>query len=337
MTIRRTLLAMFMIAELGGCSTSRAEPSATVPTPSSEPAASTRAPTVATRIPEASQPKAGAQPVAESPESEAAATSVYPWEPSSKDRLDLRFKTPLGFTRVDVHEGSFAAFLRTLPLLPADAKVVDFRGRPLHGDGHHPHISAVADLDVGSKDLQHCADVIIRLHGEWRYGRGDRAMSYRSVSGQRLSYASYLTGERAIVSGNRLEMRQAAGAHRDDHTFFRGWLDDVFAWAGTASLERDAQKVKSIAEARAGDFFVKSGSPFGHAVLILDVAKDDKGRVALLLGQSYMPAQSFQILKPAEASATVGESWFLVSPEDQSVETPFWPAFPMSALRRMGG
>ena len=260
-------------------------------------------------------------------------SAVYPWRPSAtaeSDRLDGRFRAPpAGFERVEVPRGSFGEFLRTLPLQPEGAPVVDFRGNKLHDDGRHPNIVAVADLDIGRKDLQHCADAILRLHAEWRYGRGDRDLVYRTVSGQPLSYRAFLAGDRAVVEGKSLSMRRSAPPHADDHPFFRGWLDEVFAWAGTASLERDGKKVASVSEMMPGDFFVMSGTPFGHAVLVLDMARDAAGRVALLLGQSYMPAQSFQIL------ASQGSPWFVVEPGDASVSTPMWRPFPISSLRRL--
>jgi hypothetical protein len=258
--------------------------------------------------------------------------ATYAWGPTAQapsDRLDGRFPTPPGFTRVSAPRGSFGEFLRTLPLKPAGSPVVDYRGNKLHADGQHPNIVAVADIDIGEKDLQHCADAIIRMHAEWRYGRGERDLTYRSVSGQALSYRGYVSGDRAFVSGNNIVLRHSADARKDDHTLFRGWLDEVFSWAGTASLERDAKKVASTSESVPGDFFVMSGSPFGHAVLILDIAKDENGRLALLLGQSYMPAQSFQVL------ARDGSAWFIVEPGDAFVVTPFWKPFPMSSLRRL--
>lgn len=206
--------------------------------------------------------------------------------------------------------------------------MVDFRGIKLHDDGRHPNIVGVADLDVGTKDLQHCADAIIRLHAEWLYGRGDRDIAYRSVSGQTLSYSRHLAGERARVDGKGLVFERKAAPLKDQHAVFRSWLDDVFSWAGTASLERDGKKVASLADMVAGDFFVMSGTPFGHAVIVLDVARDERGRVAILLGQSYMPAQSFQIL------AQRGSPWFVIDSGDAFVDTPFWKPFPVSTLRR---
>ncbi len=307
--------AVLLLSFLAACSTSEAR---TPPAP-----VKAGAPAAAPSPGHSPTPEAALDPV----------TATYPWGPSAtapSDRLDGRFRSPpAGFTRVDVARGSFGEFLRTLPLRPDGAPVIDYRGNKLHDEGRHPNIVAVADLDIGEKDLQQCADAIIRLHAEWRYGRGDRDLSYRSVSGQPLSYRGYVAGDRAVVDGKNLVVRRAAAARKDDHTLFRGWLDDVFSWAGTASLERDAKKVTSLSEIAPGDFFVMSGSPFGHAVLVLDVARDDKGRLALLLGQSYMPAQSFQIL------ARDGSPWFVVEPGDTFVDTPLWRPFPISSLRRL--
>jgi len=39
-----------------------------------------------------------------------------------------------------------------------------------------------------------------------------------------------------------------------------------------------------------------SGSP-GHVVMVLDVCENAEGQRAFLLGQGYMPAQQFHVLK----------------------------------------
>ncbi|MGC4079508.1 MAG: DUF4846 domain-containing protein [Rubrivivax sp.] len=241
----------------------------------------------------------------------------------------MRFEPPRGFTRVDTEEGSFGAFLRTLPLLPAGTKVVDYRGAPLYNDGRHPNVAAIVDIDVGDKDLQQCADAVIRMHAEWRYGRGERDIAYKALSGTSIPYARYVAGDRVVVRGAGVVLQPSGAARRDDHALFRSYLDDVFAYASTRSLERDSTRVP-FAELRAGDFFVMTGQPFGHAVLVLDVAKDERGRRALLLGQSFMPAQSFQVLAPDPTSP-----WFVVEPGATEVKTPFWPAFSIEMTRRL--
>ena len=260
---------------------------------------------------------------------DAANRAAHPWSFVSAETLEARTTPPAGFTRAAVDDASFGAFLRTLPMAPSDAKVTDYRGAPLYQDGRHENIAGVVDVDIGSRDLQQCADAVLRMHAEWRYGKGDRALTYHAASGATLAYKRWLAGERMVIEGGKGSLRTVAAPRADDHAAFRAWLDEVFTWANTSSLAREGSQVP-FAEVRAGDFFVMPGSPFGHAVLVLDVAKDAGGRTALLLGQSYMPAQSFQILRPSRDS-----TWFVVEPGATEVKTPFWAAFPMKTLRRM--
>lgn len=76
---------------------------------------------------------------------------------------------------------------------------------------------------------------------------------------------------------------------------------------------------------------VQPGAP-GHAVLVLDVARAAGGRRALLLGQGYMPAQSFHVLRAGREGA-----WFVVEPGAPGLDTPFWPLFPWKTLHRFAG
>lgn len=317
----------FLALFCGACTSAAAAPSTTSAQPPTSAAATEPAPNApSATVVAAPLPPPDTLPI-----------SAYSWGPNANDdRLNVRFAAPpAGFTRVETASDSFGRFLRALPLQAEGSPVVDYRGNPLHTNGKHPNIVAVADLDVGSKDLQHCADVIIRLHGEWRYGKGERNLSYKAVSGQTLAYQNYVSGERALVKGKGIALEHTAAPAKDSHALMRGYMDEVFSWAGTASLEPYAKKV-AWNDLQPGDFFVQSGSPFGHAVLILDAAKDDKGRVALLLGQSYMPAQSFQILRPARGNKGFTDSaWFVVDADDQLVDTPFWQPFNKTSLRRL--
>jgi hypothetical protein len=264
--------------------------------------------------------------------SEAAITTPPTFSlPASEDdeRLDARFASPQGFDRVEVEAGSFGAFLRGLPVRPADAPVVDFRGRRLYDDGHDPSIAAVVDLDIGTADLQQCSDSVERLNAEWHYARGDRGMKFTAAAGPSLGYPAYLAGERTVADQGKLHLAKVAARSADNHKVFRSYLDEVFAWADTTSLARDSQPV-ALLQAMPGDFFVMTEGRKGHAVLVLDVALDRQGRTALLLGQGYMPAQSFHVLRVNAATA-----WFIVEPNATQVATPFWKPFPIETLRRL--
>jgi hypothetical protein len=193
-----------------------------------------------------------------------------------------------------------------------------------------PRLAAVVALDEGTADLQQCADSIMRLHAEWLWSQGNRAMDYRAASGAAMPFTRWLAGDRPAAEGNVLRWTASARAgDRDDHSGFRKYLDAVFTWANTGALARDVPK-STVESLRPGDFFVLAGSP-GHAVLVLDVAAGEHGERAVLLGQGYMPAQSFHVLRPAPEAV-----WFTIDPAAGGLQTPFWPApFPWSSLRRL--
>jgi len=262
-------------------------------------------------------------------------TEGYPWFdgtnatfPPPENTLEERFPTEPGFSRVKLEPQSFGAFLRSLPLAAPKTPVLSYRGDVIRA-GDHPNVAAVVAIDIGHRDLQQCADAVIRLHAEWRYARGHRDHVYRAASGTKLSFARYAAGDRLRVEGNNLSFVPGARAAEPTHALLRTWLDDVFGWANTGALARDGERVK-IKDLRPGDFFVLTGVPFGHAVLVLDMAVDARGRRALLLAQSFVPAQNVQVLRPDPSSA-----WFVLDDAAGSLETPFWEPFPFDSLRRL--
>lgn len=262
-------------------------------------------------------------------------TEGYPWFdgtsqdiPQAVDTLEERFPTMPGFVRVHLEPQSFGWFLRNLPLAAKNTPVKSFRGDVIRA-ADHPNVAGVVAIDVGSRDLQQCADAILRLHAEWRYARGHRDLMYRAASGTKLSFGQYAAGMRLHVDGNKLSFALDARRTEPTHALMRAWLEDVFGWANTGALSRDGQHV-NFAGLRPGDFFVLTGVPFGHAVLVLDMAVDKQGRRALLLGQSFVPAQNVHVLRPNPSGA-----WFVVDENDGAVTTPFWEPFPFDSLRRL--
>ncbi|MFP2924999.1 DUF4846 domain-containing protein [Pyxidicoccus sp. 3LG] len=233
---------------------------------------------------------------------------------------------PEGYTRVAVEQGSFGAWLRGLPLRPEGTPVLHFKGgEVLPGDD--ARLAAVAELDVGTANLQQCADSVIRLHAEWLWSSKQRErIAYRFTSGHLASWPKYAAGDRARVSGSKVTWVRSAGAD-SSRAAFRAYLDLVFNYAGTLSLE-PLKGRPSREDVRPGDFFVLGGSP-GHAVLVLDVAANAEGKRVALLGQGFMPAQDFHVLSPGGGDGP----WFAL--DGDAVATPFWKPFPWSSLRRL--
>jgi hypothetical protein len=239
--------------------------------------------------------------------------------------LEARFPTPSGAERIPVADGSFAAWLRALPLRTDRTHVLAHDGRTLHRPA-----AAIAALDVGRGDLQQCADSAIRLHAEWLWATEQASgAAYHFTSGDRSSWTDWQRGERFKISGSRVE-RLRGEARSNSWAAYRGWLQYVFRFAGTRSLRFDTDPVPPDAPIEAGDLFVEAGSP-GHAVVILDVAVRDGKRYGLV-GQGFMPAEDFHILKAEHA---VDGHWFpLPMTADESLDTPSWSPFARSSARR---
>jgi len=239
--------------------------------------------------------------------------------------VEARFPAPTDFVRLPADSASFAAFLRQLPLHPEGHAVQLFDGRLKGKQDVH---CAVLDLDVGKRDLQQCADAVIRLRAEYLYAQGRYAdIHFNFTNGFRAEYARWRRGARIQVHGNRVSWIPG-NAPSESYTAFRKYLDQVFMYAGSASLGREMVQVSPEA-LQPGDVWIRGGHP-GHAVIVLDVVENPgTGERRFLLAQSYMPAQDIHVLRnPA------GESpWYAVPGTGGHLETPEW-AFDRDELRR---
>lgn len=249
------------------------------------------------------------------------APSAVPWPSSSNEALIARVTAPAGTTRV--HAEGFGDWLRQLPLLPVGTPVTSWSGAQILA-GDSAILLAVVTLDIGDRDLQQCADSILRLRAEYLWGEGQVAqIAFRFTSGDLLAYPNWAAGERPRVSGNKVSFARTAAAD-PSYRAFRQYEEMLFTYAGTLSLAKEG--ALATGELQPGDFLVRGGSP-GHAVMVMDVATAPDGRVFALIGQGYMPAQSFHILRgPADG-------WYPVEPAGLAI--PTWPdRFDWAARRR---
>ena len=256
----------------------------------------------------------------------AAASAVYPWPHAAEAQtLFQRVPTPDGFVRVRAPEGSFAAWLRDLPTLPGHPPVLLFDGTPKRNQTAH---ALVLDVDVGHADLQQCADAVMRLRAEYLHAGGrDADLCFHFTSGDAAAWARWKAGERPHVQGRHVRWAASVPARADRETFL-SYLETVFTYAGSASLEGDTAKPPPDARLEPGDVLLQGGHP-GHAVLVLDVAEDAKQHRIFMLAQSYMPAQQIQLLRAPDSALS---PWYAVDP-NSAVKTPEWD-FPRNSWRR---
>ncbi|MBS3915477.1 MAG: DUF4846 domain-containing protein [Bacteroidetes bacterium] len=237
-----------------------------------------------------------------------------------------RFSVPEGYNRIALPEKSFGYYLRNISLKPDTAKVHLFDGRLKSGQSS---VAAVLDLDVGKKDLQQCADAILRLRAEylWKQGLFSK-INFQFTNGFQANYLKWANGFRIRVNGNQCNWYKGAQPDKS-YAEFRKYLEMVYMYAGTISLSNELKKI-SMDSIFPGDVFVQGGSP-GHAIIVLDIAIDSAtGKRMAMLAQSYSPAQDIHILNNlAEPNQS---PWFLISGKERIV-TPEW-TFNKSDLKR---
>jgi hypothetical protein len=229
--------------------------------------------------------------------------------------LKSRFNPPEGYRRKTFAENSFANFLRNLPLKPAGTKVRYYNGEIKSAEV----CDAVVDMEISNKNLQQCADAVMRLRAEYFYAqKAYDKISFNLTNGFRADYSEWIKGNRVVVNGNKTWWRESAepsNTYRD----FRNYMDFIFTYAGTLSLSKTLHS-KNVRDISIGDVFIVGGSP-GHAVLVVDVAENQAGEKIFILAQSYMPAQEIEILKnPSDGGLS---PWYTASFSGQLI-TPQW-------------
>jgi hypothetical protein len=245
---------------------------------------------------------------------------------TSGKTVATRFNPPVGFSRIDFPNNTFANYLQNLPLKPHGAKVKYFNGETKETNRVY---DAVVNLPIGKKDLHQCADAVIRLRAEWLFGNNQfEKICFNFTNGFKACYSEWMKGRRITVSGNRVWWTDG-GLPANTHESFWKYLETIFTYAGTLSLSKEMVAIP-LSELSVGDVFIQGGSP-GHAVIIVDMAVNkNTGEKLFLLAQSYMPAQEIQVLKnPNNYSNSPWYSAFFV----QELITPEW-TFKVADLKR---
>lgn len=247
---------------------------------------------------------------------ETTASQVYSMINNDGTTLATRINVPEGFTRIPSSDGELTSFIRGLPLKKAGSDVLLYNGKPkAYQDGH----VAVFDIEIGNRDLQQCADSVIRIYAEyfWSIGAYDK-IAFHLTNGFLMEYTKWRDGNRLVFDGGNVSWSKIED-YDASYENFHNYLSMVFAYAGTLSLSEECDPV-SLEEVLPGDMFLQGGSP-GHCVLVVDVAQDDKGNKCFLLAQGYMPAQDFHVLKnPLHPD----DPWYYASEITYPLNTPLW-------------
>ena len=220
-----------------------------------------------------------------------------------------RINAPRGYERVSLKAGSFGHFLRHQPLKEHGAKVHYYDGEEKR---RQKTSVAVLDIDVGERDLQQCADAVMRLRAEYLFKhKRFEDIHFKFTNGERVDYLKYANGYRATVKNDKVTWKKSAKKDRS-YTTFRKYLNLIFTFSGSHSLERELDPVKSTADIQVGDVIVKGGFP-GHVLIVVDAATNEEtGDRLFLLAQGSTPAQEMHIVtNPEEINRS---PWYHLTP-----------------------
>lgn len=243
-----------------------------------------------------------------------------------ENTIQQRFQLPQGFVREEESKTSFDYFLRNLPLKPLGSNVLYFDGTTKTNRNVY---EAVVDLPIGKQDLHQCADAVMRLRADYFYSQKQYdKIHFNFTNGFRADFSKWAAGYRIAIKGNKTSWIKTAKPSDSYETYWK-YLEKVFMYAGTASLEKELKPINAL-DIKIGDVFIKGGFP-GHAVIVVDMAVNPKNnQKIMLLAQSYMPAQEIQILKNPNNSSL--SPWYAVD-FGTSLQTPEW-TFSSSQLKR---
>lgn len=188
-----------------------------------------------------------------------------------------RYKAPQGFELVQTDTSSFAYYLQNLPLKAMGKKVKYYNGN--EKANNNIYISVV-EMEIDAQDLQQCADAVMRLKAEYHYHRKEYdKIHFNFISdGKARYYKDYVKGDYSYKS-------------------FRRYMRYIFSYANTASLFHELDRVINYNNMQIGDIFIQKGNPYGHAVIVVNMAVNNStGEKLFMLAQSYMPAQETQVL-----------------------------------------
>ncbi|MBD3265594.1 hypothetical protein GF373_02905 [bacterium] len=206
--------------------------------------------------------------------------------------LGERIAVPNGYQRVHVNPGSFAEWLRGLPLQPKAKPLQLYNGKIWRIQAAH---HAKIDIEIGNKDLLQCADIIMRFWSEYLYGKeAYNAIQFHFANGERIDFAKWRNGHRLRVVSNKVQWYPSASADAS-YASYLNYMEWIYRYAGTISMAKDMVKLSPEEKTEIGTVFLNPGS---HAVIVVDKAvHKETGEPIFLFAQGMMPAMEIHVVK----------------------------------------
>lgn len=185
---------------------------------------------------------------------------------------------PKGFVRQKTDSLTFGYFLQNLSF-EKDNTVYFYDGTKKQNQAQH---YKVIKLELPKKDIQQCADAIIRLRADYFFNKKQYQTIQFKSSTTTYNFANWLQ------ENNPFKV--------DTVKLYHQFLETVFINCGTYHLADLLKPKHQLNTIQVGDVFIKGGSP-GHGMIVVDVAYNNTtSQTIFILAQSFMPAQSMHVV-----------------------------------------
>lgn len=237
----------------------------------------------------------------------------YAWlsahEQTGLTPLTERVGVTCGWDRLALPDGSFGDWLRHLPMQDDQATLRDYRKRAAN-TALQERAVAMAALQPNTNKLG-AAAMMVRLRAEylWILQSGGAA-AFHFDAGQRMDWTDWSRGLRASFETGTLRFVQM-GQPDTSRSSYCAYLESLFQHTSVQSLLDDTRPVTDGTIA-AGDILVRSDGDEQHAVMVVDLAVDENGQIAVLLAQGGAPAVTLHLCANAD-----GKPWHVVYRDGQ--------------------
>jgi len=239
--------------------------------------------------------------------------------------LRERLPTDTGWRRLSLPAGSFGDWLRHMPMQAADAVVRDFRKRPVDDTAQQRSAGCIA-LQPNTNQLGPAA-MMVRLRAEYLWAmQSGGAASFHFDSGQRLDWLDWSRGTRASFETGELRFVQM-GQEDTSRSSYCAYLESLFQHTGVQSLLDDTRPVTD-GTISVGDILIRPERGNEHAAMIVDLAIDTNGQIAVMLAQGSSPATTLHV-----CTDELGSPWHVVY-RDGSFDLGANGRMRLSSLRR---
>ena len=242
------------------------------------------------------------------------------------DTILERFSAPAGYQRIPVDSASFAYWLRRMPLLPENSSVKDYKLR-IFKKSSDSTIAAVVAYNIFGRRLEQCMDILLRFRCEYLI-ECDRKIEieFPLPDGLNLSWKNWANGLRPKFKGLHYYLEKTSEPDSSKRNFIR-YLNTIFESSGTQTYYHYYKDIYPDS-LQIGDFIVKKGTK-GHAVMIVDLARNKKGSLVALIGQGDTPACQFYLLNYKKDNP-----WFPINTTKEVLPLPIKKKIYWKGLRR---